>query len=145
MRLLPILFFCLVSCLQAQEAPMEVEGAMTVNVLQARYLYERGVVFIDVRPTREWTWGHIHGALHFDLLSRFNDLAQPHWPREMPLVIYCDSEVCPHGAHAVKLAVSWGYRQVFYFREGYFAWQLLDFPQGKGVEGERLVFNRTAP
>ena len=45
-------------------------------------------------------------------------------PRELPLVIYCDSEVCPRGALAAALAVEWGYEQVFYFREGYFAWQL---------------------
>ena len=142
MRLLPILLFCLALLVHAQEAPMEVDGAMTVNVLQARYLYERGAVFIDVRPTREWSWGHVHGALHYDLAGRFDELARPDWPRNMPLVIYCDSDVCPHGAEAVRMAVSWGYRQVFYFREGYFAWQLLDFPQGKGLQGERLVFNR---
>ncbi|BAN49702.1 rhodanese-like domain-containing protein [Metapseudomonas resinovorans] len=141
MRLLPLLFFCLVPLLHAQEAPLEVKGAMTVNVLQARYLYERGAIFIDVRPTREWTWGHIHGALHLELLDRFQDLEQPHWPRQIPLVIYCDSDVCPHGAQAVRMAVGWGYRQVFYFREGYFAWQLQDFPQGKGLQGERLVLN----
>ena len=48
-------------------------------------------------------------------------------------------------AEAVRLAVSWGYRQVFYFREGYFAWQLQDFPQGKGLAGERLVFTQRDP
>ena len=37
--------------------------------------------------------------------------------------------------------MSWGYKQVFYFRDGYFAWQLLDFPLGKGVEGEVLAFS----
>lgn len=145
MRLLPILLLCLASLANAQEAPMQVAGAMTVNVLQARYLYERGVVFVDVRPTREWTWGHIHGALHLDLLGRFDDLAQPHWPRQAPLVIYCDSDVCLQSAEAVRRAVSWGYRQVFYFREGFFAWQLLDFPQGKGLEGERVVFSQSDP
>lgn len=128
---------------QAREAPLRVEGAMTVNVLQAKYLYDRGAVFIDVRPSREWGWGHVRGALHLDLADRFGSLARPHWPRQMPVVIYCDSEVCPHSALAVHLAVSWGYLHVFYFREGYFAWQLLDFPLGKGRVGEVALISET--
>lgn len=120
---------------QAQEAPLRVEGAMTVNVLQAKYLYDRGAVFIDVRPSREWGWGHVRGALHLDLNEQFAALAKPHWPRQMPLVIYCDSEVCPNSAQAAHLAVGWGYLRVFYFRGGYFAWQLFDFPLDKGQAG----------
>lgn len=113
-----------------------VEGAITVNVLQAKYLYDRGALFIDIRPSREWGWGHVRGAMHLELADQFGALARPHWPRQMPLVIYCDSEVCPQSALAAHLAVSWGYLQVFYFRDGFFAWQLLDFPLGKGQEGE---------
>jgi rhodanese-related sulfurtransferase len=138
MRAVLVLLLCGVVWLpvQAQEAPLMVEGAMTVNVLQAKYLYDRGVLFIDVRPLREWGWGHVRGAMHLDLADRFGVLAMSQWPREMPLVIYCDSEVCPHSALAAHLAVSWGYLRVFYFRDGYFAWQLLDFPLSKGQEGE---------
>ncbi|HWV08734.1 MAG TPA: rhodanese-like domain-containing protein, partial [Pseudomonas sp.] len=57
-----------------------------------------------------------------------------------PLVIYCDSEVCPRSALASHLAVTWGYQQVFYFRSGYFAWQLLDYPLGKGQATQALAF-----
>lgn len=138
MRGLLVLLLCGVAWLpvQAQEAPLMVEGAITVNVLQAKYLYDRGALFIDIRPSREWGWGHVRGAMHLELADHFGALARPHWPRQMPLVIYCDSEVCPHSALAAHLAVSWGYLQVFYFRDGFFAWQLLDFPLGKGQEGE---------
>ncbi|MEO4048389.1 rhodanese-like domain-containing protein [Pseudomonas sp. CAU 1711] len=137
MRFALLLLLCLVlPQLEAAEAPLRVEGATTVNAVQARQLYEFGVLFIDVRPDREWSWGHVHGALHLELDSRFGDLAGSNWPRGMPMVLYCDSEVCPHGAEAARRAVSWGFQQVYYFRSGYFAWQLLDFPQGKGAEGE---------
>jgi rhodanese-related sulfurtransferase len=121
---------------QEQEAPEQVKGAMTVSVDQARRLYDLGAVFIDVRPDREWAWGHVHGAVHLDLQDHFAGLAQRQWPRDVPLVIYCDSEVCPRSALAASLAVQWGYKQVFYFREGFFAWQLYDQPIGKGIGGE---------
>lgn len=135
-----LLLYVLLPVAEAREAPLQVDGAVTVNALQARQLYEHGVLFIDVRAPREWSWGHVHGALHMALDGRFADLAEASWPRQMPMVLYCDSEVCPDSAEAVRRAVSWGYQQVYYFRTGYFAWQLLDFPQGKGEEGELYAF-----
>lgn len=137
-----LLLVCLLlaGALQAAEAPLEVAGATTVNALQARQLYEFGVLFIDVRPAREWSWGHVHGALHLELDGRFIELAEADWPRGMPIVLYCDSEVCPQGAEAARRAVRWGFQHVYYFRSGYFAWQLLDFPLGKGHEGELFAF-----
>jgi rhodanese-related sulfurtransferase len=141
MRAALLLLLCLiVPSVGASEAPLEVRGATTVNAMQARQLYEYGVLFIDVRPAREWSWGHVHGALHLALDGRFAELKGDDWPREMPLVLYCDSEVCPHSAEAARRAVGWGFQQVYYFRSGYFAWQLLDFPLGKGHEGELYAF-----
>lgn len=135
-----LLLFMVYPAVEAREAPLQVDGAVTVNVLQARQLYEHGVLFIDVREPREWSWGHVHGALHMTLDGRFADLAEDSWPRNMPIVLYCDSEVCAESAEAARRAVSWGYQQVYYFRTGYFAWQLLDFPLGKGEEGEMYAF-----
>src|SRR5690606_25872071 len=103
----------------------------TVNVFQAKRLYDLGAVFIDVRPSRDWAWGQVDGAVHLELARDFAGLAHTEWPRTVPLVVYCDSAVCAESAEAVRMAVDWGYRQVFYFREGYFAWQLADFPLAK--------------
>ncbi len=142
-RCLPLLLLWLLAFaqVQAEEAPLQVVGARTVNVLQAKRLYDYGVLFIDVRATREWSWGHVYGAVHLDLADRFGSLELERLPRNVPLVLYCDSEVCPSAALATQLAVKWGYRQVFYFRGGYFAWQLFDFPLGKGAEGEVVAFS----
>lgn len=133
--MLRILMLCLLASpawLCAAEAPAHVNGAMTVNVYQARHLHALGAVFIDVRPRREWAWGHVEGAVHMSLAHEFFGLSRTEWPRNVPLVIYCNSDVCPASAEAVRLAVVWGYQQVFYFREGYFAWMLADLPQEKG-------------
>ncbi|MEO9332329.1 rhodanese-like domain-containing protein [Ectopseudomonas guguanensis] len=129
----------------AQEAPLQVAGAITVNVMQAKQLHDHGALFIDVRAAREWEWGHVEGAIHLDLRGQFAALAHAPWPREIPLVIYCDSEVCLQSALAVEQAVAWGFTRVFYFRGGYFAWQLFDMPSGKGSAGERLAFSSSDP
>lgn len=134
--MLRILLCCLLSIgplmAAAEEAPDGVAGAMTVNVFQAKRLHELGAVFVDVRPGREWAWGHVAGAVHLELAREFLGLSHPQWPRAVPLVVYCDSDVCPASAEAVRLVVGWGYQQVFYFRQGYFAWLLQDFPLEKG-------------
>ncbi|MCQ4294814.1 rhodanese-like domain-containing protein [Pseudomonas stutzeri] len=146
MRCILVLLFCVVSsaAVQAAEAPENVDGAMTVNVFQAKRLHDLGAVFIDVRSDRQWLWGHVEGAVHFDLASDFVNLAAREWPRELPLVIYCDSEICPRSAEAVRMAVAWGYKQVFYFRSGYFAWQLHDYPQITGEDRAGVTLNAQA-
>jgi rhodanese-related sulfurtransferase len=143
-RVLILMLFIVPLGLQAGEAPRDVDGALTVNVFQAKRLHELGAVFIDVRPGREWLWGHVEGAVHFDLASDFASLADAQWPRELPLVIYCDSEVCPRSAQAARMAVAWGYQRVFYFREGYFAWQLHDFPQVTAADTTFTTLNAWA-
>ncbi|WP_437884282.1 rhodanese-like domain-containing protein [Pseudomonas sp. LRF_L74] len=135
-----LILCCLGSPVVASEAPLQVKGAMTINVMQARYLYEYGAMFVDVRSARQWSWGHVAGAVHLPIDDGFSDLAHQRWPRELPLVLYCESDVCPHAAQASQLAVAWGYTQVFYFRAGYFSWQLHDLPQGKGGKGDLLAF-----
>ncbi|WP_339485822.1 rhodanese-like domain-containing protein [Pseudomonas sp. EL_65y_Pfl2_R95] len=140
-RLLAVLVVFGLSCpVMAQEVPETVSGASTVNVLQARVLYEQGAMFVDVRPQREWSWGHISGAIHLDGNTRFAELSNAPIPRGTALVVYCDSDVSPSSAEAVRKAVSWGYQQVYFFRDGYFAWQLLDFPLDKGASDDSPLY-----
>lgn len=142
-----MLMLCLLASpvwLNAAEAPVEVDGAMTISVNQAKQLHEIGAVFVDVRPSREWAWGHVEGAVNMDLADEFFGLSRSEWPRSIPLVVYCNSEVCPASAEAVRLAVQWGYQQVFYFRQGYFAWMLADFPQQKAQSKDLASLNAWA-
>ena len=56
-RILVVLLVVVSFGAHAAEAPDNVDGAMTVNVFQAKRLHELGAVFIDVRADREWLWG----------------------------------------------------------------------------------------
>lgn len=118
----------------AAEAPQQVRGAQTVNTEQAAHLYDLGAVFVDVRPADQWRWGHIQGALHLPVAQGLNTLAQRNWPREVPLVVYCESDQCAAGAEAAKQLVRWGYARVFYYREGFFTWQMFDLPLNQSPE-----------
>jgi len=126
---------CVALFVQASEAPLNVIGAKTVTLDQAKKLHDAGATFIDVRGDSEWGWGHIQGASHLDLTAEFNQLYLPDtMDRSQPIVVYCNSVACHRSALAAFLAVSWGYNEVYYFREGYFTWMAADYPIETTVE-----------
>ncbi|GAB3100970.1 rhodanese-like domain-containing protein [Aestuariicella hydrocarbonica] len=113
----------------SDESPAGITGAVTVDVFQAKQLYDRGALFVDVRADEEWSIGHIAGAVHLDFQRDFAKLyAAEGVTRDTPLVLYCNSSNCLRSAYASAVSVYWGFKNVFYFRAGYFAWLLEDFP-----------------
>ena len=54
------------------ESPVAIAGATTVDVKEAKALFDRGVAFIDVRGNL-WTLGRIPGATHLFLKKNFNE------------------------------------------------------------------------
>jgi rhodanese-related sulfurtransferase len=127
--LLLILTILFSSVAFADYAPMGISGVRTVNVFQAKALYDAGAIFVDVRNDEEWKMGHISGALHLDFQRDFEKLYKAQdVKRSTPLVIYCSSAECMRSAYASAVSVYWGFSNVYYFRTGFFAWMLEDFP-----------------
>ena len=132
--LLLIWLFSLSPFAAALDAPDGIVGATTVNAFQAKQLFDRGALFIDVRSQADWEIGRIAGAQHLDLQSTFGELYHnKSIARNTPLVIYCNSDACLRSAYASAVTVHWGFSQVFYFRSGFFAWMLQDFPLDMGL------------
>ena len=128
----------------AAEAPASIDGVITVNVHQARYLYEAGAVFLDVRPFEEWEWGRVEGAHNLDLSSAFSQLSyRDDIDRKTPLVIYGNSTYHMQGAFASYLASTWGYERIFYLHGGYFGWLSQDFPVDLKAEREPVCLAST--
>jgi len=121
------LFFC--SIVQALDVPVAVQGVTTINVHQARSLYESGAVFIDVRDREDWVIGHIEGAIHLDFQKDFEKLYDARSTHgNTPIVFYCNSPSCVRSAYASAISTMWGFNEVYYFKSGYFAWMLYDYP-----------------
>ena len=113
-----------------QEAPEIIDGVATVSLGQAKSLYDKGAVFIDVRDAESWSLGHIDGAINLDfnayefaILYSAEDL-----DRETPLVFYTSSPLNTTSAIASFFATSWGYKNVYYFRQGFYSWMAADLP-----------------
>ena len=117
----------------ASEAPFSVSGAKTIDVGEAKYLYDNGALFLDVRSEDEWAIGHVTGAIHLDLASGFEALfSASDDEKGTPVVIYCNSPESLRAAFASAVSVQWGFTNVFFFRGGYFSWMTSDYPTYMG-------------
>ena len=114
-------------------SPLLVPGASSIDVLEAKQLYDRGVVFIDVRPVADWSSAHIKGAIPLDFETKFTrESLSDVINLENPAVIYCQGPRCLRSSKAVEKAVSWGFTNIYYFRDGYPAWKIASFPFDSG-------------
>lgn len=114
-------------------SPLNVAGATTVSVDEARWLHDDGAVFIDVRNTRFYNRGHIPGAIHLDLKYMYSRPAlEAVAGKNQPVVFYSSGVRCGRAAHAARMALEWDYRQVYYFRGGIIDWRHVHFPEESG-------------
>jgi len=110
-------------------SPGNVEGSITISVEQAKALFDKGVVFVDVRNPRLFAKDRIAGAHHLDLKNGFTEDALTSLvEREQPLVIYCSGVKCSRSYRASAKAVSWGFKKVHYFRGGMVDWMSVGYP-----------------
>lgn len=104
------------------DSPTEVEGATTVDVATAKALFDRGVPFLDVRSSNRYDAGHIPGAANLSTALTESELAEVAG-KDQEVVIYCGGSNCHRSSGVCKRAVSWGWKKVYYFRDGYPGWE----------------------
>lgn len=140
------LAFLLCSVVAMAEAPEAVNGAKTVDLEQAKTLFDDGAVFIDVRDAQSWSLGHIQGSVNLDFnASEFAVLyISKELDRSTPIVFYTSSPLNVSSAMASYFASNWGYSKVYYFREGFYSWMAADFPvelkmAGRSVQVDSVI------
>jgi adenylate cyclase len=110
-------------------SPLFVNGATSINLTEARQLYDSGVLFLDVRDITDWGIGHIKNAISLDWPSKFDVVALSELiDRDDSVVIYCHGSRCLRSSKATEKAVSWGFTNIYYFRDGYPAWKNAGHP-----------------
>jgi rhodanese-related sulfurtransferase len=114
----------------ATESPMTVAGAITVNAMEAKALFDSEALFVDVRKDSDWDAGRIPGAVHLDNnKGKFTDASlSAEIGKDDKVVIYCNGASCPRSARGAADAVSWGFKRVYYFRDGFPAWKGAGYP-----------------
>lgn len=134
MRMLSVWFSALLFGLTASIAvaatsPTSVPGTTTVNAAEAKALFDKGVIFVDVRTDKDWQGGRIPDAVHLEVKSAFDEAALAGLVQKGdPVVIYCNGESCLRSSEASEKAVKWGYTKVYYFRDGFPGWKAANYP-----------------
>lgn len=107
-------------------SPETVAGATTVDTSKAKELFDKGVLFVDVRSPKDWDAGRIPGAQHMDNhKGAFTDeaLSAALGGKDKEVVLYCNGHKCMRSSQAAIDALKWGYKNVYYYRDGFPAWQ----------------------
>jgi adenylate cyclase len=114
---------------EGEVSPTEIPGATTVDAATAKTMFDRGVPFVDVRADSDRSLGHIPGDIHLNLDDAFGkESLGAVVGKDQEVVIYCMGPRCLRSSQACAKALSWGFTQVFYFREGFPAWKAAGHP-----------------
>jgi rhodanese-related sulfurtransferase len=131
--LIPLIIFAFCTLVSAAElvdsTPEQVAGATTVDVAQAKKLFDEEALFVDLRKENMWNAGRIPGAAWLEMKTAFNKEALvEEASTDEAIVFYCSGVRCPRSAKACEMAITWGYTKVYYFRDGYPAWKNAGLP-----------------
>ena len=127
-----VLTFGVAQLASAADAPLQIEGAVTVNADAVIDLVRTraDLIIIDNRTIGDYDAGHIEGAQHL-LDSDMADesvLTKLVKSKDAPVLFYCNGVKCGRAANASAKAVSWGYTKVYYYAFGLAEWKERGLP-----------------
>ena len=115
----------------AEDAPMQIKGAKTVNAAQIFDLVAKTpeLVILDNRKVEDYAAGHIEGAIRLiDTDVDAESLAKHVKKKETPVLFYCNGVKCGRAAKAAEKAVQLGYSKVYYYALGMDEWNAQRLP-----------------
>jgi rhodanese-related sulfurtransferase/ABC-type phosphate/phosphonate transport system substrate-binding protein len=119
--------------------PSQLPGATIVNAPEVVALQQRGVPLIDVRITKEYQEKHIRGAISIpynekSLKDVAFDAAIDEWAgpqkldKNQPVIFQCNGPECWKSYKAARVALTKGFKTVYWFRGGYPEWETAGLP-----------------
>jgi rhodanese-related sulfurtransferase len=93
-------------------------------------------VLIDSRVAADRADGYIEGSVSLvDTKTDCDSLAGLIAARTTPVIFYCNGVRCERSTRAAGIAVTCGYRDVYWFRGGIEEWRSKEFPLIQDVPG----------
>lgn len=116
----------------ANEAPMDIKGAKTLNADGVIELIQKTSTFVilDNRSAADYEAGHIEGAVRLidTDITEEAVLAKHVKAKNTPVLFYCNGLKCGRAAKATEKAVGWGYTNVHYYALGLEEWKQRKLP-----------------
>ncbi len=115
----------------AQEAPTQINGAVTVTAQQIIDLVTKtpDLVIFDTRKPEDFAAGHIEGAVRLiDTDVSADSLAKTVKAKDAPVLFYCNGLKCGRAAKAAEKAIELGYKKIYYYALGMDEWNKQGLP-----------------
>ncbi len=94
-----------------------------VDLYSAKEMFDRGVIFVDVRDEDEYQVVHIKGALNLSVPELAENISF-----DDPVVVYCDGEECDLSDQYAESMLDFGFSKIFIFRSGWIKWREAGYP-----------------
>ena len=107
------------------DVPELIDGAtkLTAEQVIELILSKPDLLLIDSRKKAEYIKGHIEGAINIlNTQLTQNTLHKLVTDKSNPVIFYCNGHQCMRSAASVKMALSWGYNNIYWFRGGWQEW-----------------------
>lgn len=106
-------------------------GVTVIDADQLKAWIDQGkkIFLVDARVASEYQEGHIPGAI--SIPEPAMEKHRGKFPRDLshPLVFYCNGwPQCKKSHDACAKALQWGFREIYWFRDGIPAWQAKRYP-----------------
>lgn len=124
--------------------PTNLPGAKVVTAQEVRQLVERGAVVVDTRTQKEYAAKHIPGAIFVPYGEKslkdvafevekddFSGLTK--LDKNKPTVFACNGAECWKSYKASRVAISNGFKQVYWFRGGLPEWEASGLTVAKDI------------
>jgi rhodanese-related sulfurtransferase len=112
-------------------APAAIEGILLLDAEGLVQLAGESpdLVIVDSRTAINHKRGYIEGSISLpDTETHCETLASILPAKETPVVFHCNGPRCQRSGIAAKIALSCGYKRVYWFRGGIEEWQEKDYP-----------------
>ncbi len=114
--------------------PSQLPGVTLVNAPQVAEMQQKGVPVVDVRLAKEYHEKHIRGAISIPYAEKSLkdvafDPAVDEWAgpdkldKNQPVIFHCNGAECWKSYKAAKVALSKGFKTVYWFRGGFPEWE----------------------
>jgi len=109
---------------------VQFQGVKTINLAQARALWEGGVLFIDARKPEEYSELHIQGAFNLPphVFEEEGVSLLVGLPKDRQIVVYCGQEACDNALKAAEKLQAQGFTRVMAYMGGFRAWDEAGYP-----------------
>ena len=130
--LLFLMTFSLTAVAEKKDSPLTIEGTKKVTAEEVIDLVTNlpNIVIVDARKASDrdaagWIEGSV-GLPNYD--TNEQSLAKHVASKDTPVLFYCNGVKCGRSVESSKLAVSLGYKNIYWFRGGWEEWTQKGMP-----------------